>query len=126
VFCAYFFCVCCAALCYAVCGFEVETPLTCVTCLADRNENKSSSSTGRARNGGDGCHYYTLGVDALSSERQIKVAYRKLALKFHPDKNKEVGAEEQFKTITSAYSVLIDKTSRNEYDRTRKGLRHAW
>jgi DnaJ-class molecular chaperone len=118
--------VCCADLCCAVCGSEVETPLTCVTCLADRNENKSSSSTGRARNGGDGCHYYTLGVDALSSERQIKVAYRKLALKFHPDKNKEVGAEEQFKTITSAYSVLIDKTSRNEYDRTRKGLRHAW
>lgn len=113
---------------HVVCIYQIIPLLPCIPWQVDRNENKSSSSTGtaRARNGGDGCHYYTLGVDALSSERQIKVAYRKLALKFHPDKNKEVGAEEQFKTITSAYSVLIDKSSRSEYDRTRKGLRHAW
>lgn len=78
------------------------------------------------RNGGEGCHYHTLGIDSASTERQIKVAYRKLALKYHPDKNKEEGAEDNFKTITSAYSVIIDKTTREQYDRTRRGNHRAY
>ena len=53
------------------------------------------------------------------SQRDIKTSYRKLALKYHPDKNKEPGAEDMFKTITSAYAVLINKESRDKYDRTR-------
>lgn len=80
-------------------------------------------------NGGEGCHYHTLGIDSTSDERQIKIAYRKLALKFHPDKNKEPGAEEKFKTVTSAYSVIIDKTTRTAYDRSRKAMNYvkkAW
>lgn len=54
-------------------------------------------------------HYSVLGVHARASEREIKIAYRQMALKFHPDKNKDAGAEDIFKSVTSAYSVLSDK-----------------
>ena len=63
--------------------------------------------------------YNILGVEATATERDIKTSYRKLALKYHPDKNKEPGAEDMFKTITSAYAVLVNKESRDKYDRTR-------
>ena len=43
-----------------------------------------------------------LGVNARATERELKLAYRALALKFHPDKNKDQGAEEVFKSVTSA------------------------
>ncbi len=52
-----------------------------------------------------------LGVPRHSTERQIKVAYRVLALRFHPDKNKDEGAEDIFKAVTGAYSVLVDKVT---------------
>ena len=52
---------------------------------------------------------YLIGVDYKSADKQIKSSYHKLALKYHPDKNKAEGAEEQFKIITHAYSILIDK-----------------
>ncbi len=54
-------------------------------------------------------HYTILGVDTAASEREIKMAYRKLALQFHPDKNKEDGAEDRFKMISLAYNTLSDK-----------------
>ena len=56
-------------------------------------------------------HYVVLGIDSAANERDIKLAYRKLALQFHPDKNKESGAEERFKMISLAYSTLSDKVS---------------
>jgi preprotein translocase subunit Sec63 len=52
-----------------------------------------------------------IGIDYSSDERQIKLAYRKLALKYHPDKNREAGAEDYFKIVTSAYSLLMDEVS---------------
>eukprot|EP01039_Chlorochromonas_danica_P002157 gene2157-2355_t len=64
-------------------------------------------------------HYTVLGVDTAASERDIKMSYRKLALQFHPDKNKEPEAEERFKMVSMAYTVLSDKHSRREYDLTR-------
>jgi tetratricopeptide (TPR) repeat protein len=64
-------------------------------------------------------HYTILGVDTAASDRDIKMAYRKLALQFHPDKNKEDGAEDRFKMISMSYSVLIDKDARREYDLSR-------
>ncbi len=62
-------------------------------------------------------YYRTLGVERNASEQDIKKAYRKLAMKYHPDRNpgnKE--AEEKFKEINEAYEVLSDKEKRARYD----------
>jgi curved DNA-binding protein len=62
--------------------------------------------------------YYTLlGVSKNASPDEIKKAYRKLALKYHPDRNKDdKEAEERFKQISEAYAVLSDKDKRQQYD----------
>jgi DnaJ-class molecular chaperone len=55
-------------------------------------------------------YYKILGVDKNASATDIKKAYRKLALKYHPDRNKgDKEAEEKFKKISEAYAVLSDK-----------------
>ena len=63
-------------------------------------------------------YYKILGIKKDASDGEIKKAYRKLALKWHPDKNpnNREEAEEKFKKINEAYSVLSDKNKRRQYD----------
>lgn len=62
-------------------------------------------------------YYEVLGVSKSADEKDIKKAYRKLAMKYHPDVNKEPDAEEKFKEINEAYEVLSDESKRQAYDR---------
>jgi len=63
-------------------------------------------------------YYKTLGVSKDATEADIKKAYKKLAFKYHPDKNPgDKKAEEHFKEISEAYAVLSDKQKRSQYDR---------
>jgi curved DNA-binding protein len=62
-------------------------------------------------------YYETLGVDRKADQTTIKKAYRKLALKYHPDKTKgDKASEEKFKKISEAYAVLSDQKKREQYD----------
>ena len=64
--------------------------------------------------------YEVLGVSRSSCKDDIKAAYRKLALQYHPDRNKDPGAEERFKQISEAYAVLSDDEKRKQYDTSGK------
>jgi len=61
-------------------------------------------------------YYEVLGVSKKASTDEIKDAYRKLAMQFHPDRNKAPDAEERFKEISEAYAVLSDNEKRQQYD----------
>jgi molecular chaperone DnaJ len=63
-------------------------------------------------------YYTTLGVDKGADEAALKSAYRKLAMKYHPDKNPgDAAAEQKFKDISEAYDVLKDPQKKAAYDR---------
>ena len=71
-------------------------------------------------------YYQVLGVAKDASDKDIRQAYRKLARQYHPDVNKsEAAAEERFKEINEAYSILSDEESREKYDRYGDNWRHA-
>lgn len=61
-------------------------------------------------------YYEVLGVPRDADAKTIKDAFRQLALRYHPDRCKEPGAEERFKEIAEAYAVLSDPQKRSQYD----------
>ncbi|XRX43215.1 MAG: molecular chaperone DnaJ [Buchnera aphidicola (Tetraneura sorini)] len=62
-------------------------------------------------------YYYTLGIKKTSSDREIKKAYKRLAIKYHPDRNQgDKNAETKFKEVKEAYEILIDPKKRASYD----------
>lgn len=66
-------------------------------------------------------HYVTLGVPPNASAQEIKAAYKKLALQYHPDRNPDdLSAEEKFKSVSAAYHVIGNKERRQQYDLERQ------
>lgn len=62
-------------------------------------------------------HYCTLGIERSASSADIKLAYRKLAHRFHPDVSSDVDGERKFKLVSEAYKTLYRTESRTAYDR---------
>lgn len=73
----------------------------------------------RFQSSGSQDFYAVLGVKPDATQDEIKSAYKKLALEYHPDRNHNPGAEEKFKSISAAYSVIGHKDKRKEYDMQR-------
>src|SRR5476649_102265 len=61
-------------------------------------------------------YYEILGIPKDAEEREIKKAYKRLAMKFHPDRNADAGAEAKFKEAKEAYEILNDPQKRAAYD----------
>jgi tetratricopeptide (TPR) repeat protein len=89
---------------------------------SSRSSGSSSGNWGGARGSSDShkpkgpTHYEVLGVAKTARPVEIKKAYHKLALKYHPDKNKAAGAEAKFKELGTAYEVLSSAEDRRHYD----------
>jgi molecular chaperone DnaJ len=62
-------------------------------------------------------HYTILGVSQYAKYREIKLAYRRLALKYHPDRNSSPVAEDAIKRINAAFEILSDRDKRRQYDK---------
>lgn len=71
-------------------------------------------------------YYKILGIPNGANEDEIKKAYRKMALKYHPDKNKDSNAEDKFKEIAEAYDVLSDPKKRVVYDQYGEEGEERW
>ncbi|RZC93650.1 hypothetical protein C5167_007689 [Papaver somniferum] len=89
----------------------------CLSNLSIKKRSGSGFVVRAANRGGNGeSPYDVLGVSPSATPGEIKKAYRKLALKFHPDVNKQANAQEKFMRIKHAYNTLLNSESRRKYD----------
>lgn len=89
----------------------LPAPLRMAAATAD-----DAAAIGRVK-GATGDHYAVLGVDRGAGDEEVRRAYRRLAVQLHPDKNPHPDADEAFKTVGAAYSVLSDARRRADYDK---------
>uniref|UniRef100_A0A0D9VRD7 J domain-containing protein n=1 Tax=Leersia perrieri TaxID=77586 RepID=A0A0D9VRD7_9ORYZ len=85
---------------------------THLTAAFGRGSAAAAERAGKAKD-----YYATLNLRRDATLQEVKTAYRSLARKYHPDMNKDPGAEEKFKEISAAYEVLSDEDKRSLYDR---------
>jgi len=86
---------------------------------SDQNELKEIRRINKCSN-----YYEILSVRQDANDEELKKSYRKLALKYHPDKNNTAGTADAFKRISNAYAVLSDKDKRRQYDLQQEGHGH--
>lgn len=96
-------------------GFMAKVPSSLFNSglLQNTSQRRGARFTVRA----DSDYYSVLGVSKNATKSEIKSAYRKLARNYHPDVNKDPGAEQKFKEISNAYEVLSDDEKRSIYDK---------
>jgi tetratricopeptide (TPR) repeat protein len=90
---------------------------------SSRQQSNKPREQSNASISNNGDHYSVLGVKRNATESEIKKAYRKMALKYHPDKNQAADASDVFRRVTEAYEVLMDASSRRKYDSEQSGGR---
>lgn len=89
---------------------------SCAAASSRAHGRSGANAVAMKARGGAQDYYETLNVSRSASEREIKTEFRKLARKWHPDVNKEAGAQEKFQSIAKAYEVLSDQQKRQRYD----------
>ncbi|KAI7905675.1 X-domain of DnaJ-containing-domain-containing protein [Cokeromyces recurvatus] len=103
--------------CQAICTYEIDATGTKIKTNTAKSTSKWSRKRGTDENPVSTEYYDILGISPSATQNDIKKAYRKLAIKYHPDKNLDnPNAEEKFKKISEAYQVLSDPALRKRYN----------